>query len=585
MKSESKIVSIFYSLFINVRELSFITYIERVVTKLKPAEKLVFSICSIIFVITSITLIYRVNSAYLVEIPTFGGHFSEGLLGSPRFLNPILAISDTDKDLSSVIYSGLLKKDENGLVNDLAESFSVSEDGRVYSFLIKENAKFHNGTRVTADDIVFTIEKILDPIIKSPRNASWNGVMVEKVGDREVRFILNKPYRPFLESLTVGILPKNIWQDVSAEEFPFSKWNIEPIGSGPYKISKIIKNDNEIPIQINLTSFKEYVWGKPKINNISFKFFQNREDLVKAYQDKKIHSVANIDAESAKKISSNSNLIIEETSLPRIFGLFFNQNVAPVFVHKEVREALDLATPKTRIINEVLQGFGKPLNGPTPENIETDDLKASGNVEAALTLMTKAGWSKNENGILVKKLKNETVSLSFSITTSDSPDLKNTALILKEAWEALGAKVDILIFESGDLSQNIIKGRKYDALLFGEAIGTDSDLYPFWHSSLRNDPGLNVSLYTNINADKLLTEIQSGQDEVLNLTKRNMVIKMIQEDRPTIFLFTPSLIYLKPSQVRQTWLRQVAAPSERFASVHKWYIETDKVWRIFAQDK
>lgn len=582
MKPENKIVSLFNNLFINFRQLNFIVKIERVVEKMNPAEKIIFSIFSVICIISGLTLLLRVHNTYLVEIPSFGGSFSEGLVGSPRFINPVLAISDTDKDLSSIIYSGLLKKDEAGFVNDLAESFELSEDGTVYHFILKENAKFHNGEKVTTDDVIFTILKILDPVIKSPLYSTWAGVSVEKINEREIKFSLSKPYQPFLEALTIGILPKSLWEEVSAEEFPFSKRNIEPIGSGPYKIDKIVRNGSEIPTQISLASFKDYIWGRPKIKLIDFKFYQNKEDLYKAYRDGSVESITNIDTETAKKVAGNQNLT-KNTSLPRVFGVFFNQNLAPVFVHREVREALDIATPKQKIIDEVLFGFGKALNGPTPRELETDQEKLVGNVEKAIELLTKNGWTKNEEGFLTKKTKNDTVLLSFVITTSDAPDLKNTALILKEAWEKIGAKIDIKIFEAGDLSQNIIKGRKYDALLFGEVVREDGDLYPFWHSSLRNDPGLNISLYTNITVDKMLEEIQRGLPTEDNTTKKQIVIREIKKDIPAIFLFSPSLLYIKPAKVKNITLKEVSTSNERFVSIHKWFIETDKVWKIFTK--
>jgi ABC-type transport system substrate-binding protein len=118
---------------------------------------------------------------------------------------------------------------------------------------------------------------------------------------------------------------------------------------------------------------------------------------------------------------------------------------------------LETATPKKRIVNEVLLGFGEVLNGPTPANAETDPLKAEGNVEEAKAILLKAGWKENADGILEKKTKSGTVTFSFSISTSDAPELKQTAEILKDAWQEIGASVSVKIFEAGDLSQNIIK--------------------------------------------------------------------------------------------------------------------------------
>jgi ABC-type transport system substrate-binding protein len=202
---------------------------------------------------------------------------------------------------------------------------------------------------------------------------------------------------------------------------------------------------------------------------------------------------------------------------------------------------MDISAPKQRIVDEVLFGFGHVLNGPTPINVENNPVLATGNIEEAKNLLTKAGWQTNADGFLEKKTKTGTTLFSFSISTSDTPELKKTAEILKEAWSSIGANVDIKVFESGDLSQNVIKNRKYDTLLFGEIIGEDSDLYPFWHSSQRNDPGLNISLYANITVDKALEEIQKEVSRDLSAAQRDIVVSEIKKDIPTIFLFSPKL--------------------------------------------
>ncbi len=551
---------------------------------MRYSEKMFFFLISLIVIVSGLILVFRINNLFLIEVPSFGGSFTEGLIGSPRFINPILAISDTDKDLSSLIYSGLLKvSDKGGLEPDLASSYEVKEGGAVYDFVIKDNAYFHDGRAVTSDDVIFTIKKVLDPIIKSPKNANWKGVLAEKINEKEIRFTLNKPYTPFLYVLTLGILPKHIWENASSEEFPFSQFNIDPIGSGPYKVEKISRNSGGIPTTIILTAWKKYALGRPKIKTITFKFFQNETGLAKAYEEKTVESTPGLSPLAIKKMSPDKNLI-NEVSLPRVFGVFLNQNTAPVFLNKEIREVLNMAAPKQRIVDEVLYGFGRVLDGPTPANIEKDSQKSGEDIEAAKASLSKAGWKENKDGILEKKTKTGTVIFSFSISTSDAPELKKTAEILQESWRKIGADVSIKVFEAGDLSQNIIRLRKYDALLFGEVVAEESDLYPFWHSSERNDPGLNVSLYANITVDKMLEEIQKETDNQIKMLKKELVVLEIKKDMPVIFLFSPSLLYLKAPQVKNIALKDVSFLNERFLFVSKWFIETDKVWKFFKND-
>lgn len=583
MNRLEKISSFLDALFVRHHGAKITDSSERVIKSMKPAEKLLFGFLVIIATISAFLLLSRVHKMFLVETPAYGGSFVEGLVGNPRFINPILAISDTDKDIGTLVYSGLLKVGKDGSYqNDLAESLSVSEDGLVYTVRIKEGAIFHDGKPVTTNDIVFTVEKILDPIIKSPRRANWEGVSLEKIDTKEIHFILKKPFAPFMDALTLGILPKHIWESASSEEFPFSEWNVSPIGSGPYKVSNTKRNSAGIPSSISLSAFDKYVGGKPYIKSITFKFFQNETELLKAYESQEIDSIARISKESAQILLPDKKFI--SASLPRVFGAFFNQNVAPVFLNKEVREALDLSAPKDEIVNKVLLQFGSVSIGPTPAQ-QRKATEAVRDIEAAKEILAKAGWKLDEaDGVLKKKTKSETTPLAFTISTSDTPELKETAELLKTAWQELGARVDIKVFESSDLNQNIIRPRKYDVLLFGEVIGSESDLYSFWHSSQRNDPGLNIPLYANITADKLLEEMRLETDQQKLKEKLALFTKEITEDVPAIFLFVPDMIYVPAENIKNVYLPEVSSPSQRFNFAHEWFIETDKVWRLFANN-
>ena len=176
---------------------------------------------------------------------------------------------------------------------------------------------------------------------------------------------------------------------------------------------------------------------------------------------------------------------------------------------------------------------------------------------------------------------NKTFNLSFSISTGDAPDLKATAEILQKNWQALGADVSVKIFETGDLNQNIIRPRKYDALLFGEVVSRDFDLYPFWHSSERKDPGLNIAQYVNSKTDKILETLRKTTDlgERQNLYREFNT--EISADTPAVFLYAPYFVYVAPERVRNISIGSIASPSERFGNVFEWYTETNNVWKIF----
>ncbi len=560
--------------------------IMNVVRSFSLTEKTLFVIFSIIFIGSGLSMLYKVNRSFLVEVPDYGGSLTEGVVGAPRFINPLLATSDTDRDLTTLIYSGLMKIDDQGkLIPDIAESYTVTEDELSYVFTIKDNVYFHDGVKLTVDDVIFTIEKAQDPELKSPREANWVGVKVERIDDKTVAFNLKQAYAPFLQNTTLGILPRHIWKDASLEEFPFSQYNIKPIGTGPYKIESITYNDSGLPKEYRLQSFNKYTLGKPFITNINIKSYSNENEVIAAYKNGDIESLHSISPKQLPNLNIEKDEILL-SPLPRIFGLFFNQNVAGVFVYKEVRQALDMATDKNAIIEDVLDGYGKAINSPVPtKSIETtteEDIALR--VEKAKELLTKNGWKQNSGGIFEKKETKGTTRLSFSISTGNAPELKEAAYLLQKQWQLIGADVEVKIFEIGDLNQNIIKTRKYDALLFGVIVGRDMDIYPFWHSSGRVSPGLNIAMYANVKADRLLENIRKTSDETEKQGYIDSFNKEIQNDMPAVFTYSPYFIYIVPKKVQNVNLGLLTNPGERFVDVNKWYIETNDVWEIFKRN-
>ena len=559
--------------------------INRAIHSFTPAERTIFYISVVLFLVNGFLLSTEVSNAFLEKIPTSGGTLVEGIVGNPRFINPVLALSDADKNMTALIYSGLMRLDENGrAVPDLAESVSLSEDKLTYRAVLREGAHFQDGTIVTADDIVFTISKIADPLIKSPRKGNWEGVTIEKIDDKTVSFRLKKPYTPFIYNLSIGILPKEIWKNVTADEFTFSQFNTLPIGSGPYKVSRVERNSGGIPDYYELESFDSGT-GKPFIKKLVLRFYSSEAELADAYGNGDVESVGGLSAENLLNINKNGAKVLQ-TPLPRVFALFFNQSKSAALRDQSVRLALRVASPKERIIEEVFGGNAKPISGPLPAGLYPWTTEIFGQpleerVNAAAKILESAGWKKGPSGILEKKSGSETIKLSFSISTGDALELRGTAELLKAVWQPLGIEVKILTFESGELNQSVIRTRQFDALLFGELVGREADLYPFWHSSQRTDPGLNIALYANSKADKLLEEARVARNLGDAEESMKAFYEEVARDAPAIFLYTPNFVYILPEKVKSAELSALGASYERFSTIREWYIETDRVWKIF----
>ena len=553
---------------------------------LKQSDRLILKLTLIVFVCALWLYAIELNNSNLVEVPHRGGTLTEGVVGTPRFVNPLLAVTNADKDAANLVYSGLMKLGAGTeLEPDMAESVTVSADGLTYNVILKNDLTFHDGVKVTTDDVITTITRIQDPAIKSPLLGSWEGVTMERISDREMNFVLEKPYTPFIENLTVGILPHHIWEFASVDEFPFSQYNSEPIGSGPYKVLTITRSRSGIPESYILVPYEGYYGQKALISQIVMKFFPNEGLVAEALENKSIDAAGGL-----SPLNINNRNILEAdhvfytTPLPRTFTVFWNQNEAPLFRDAAVREALERVTDRKALVETVLRGYGTPVTGPIPPGfgIDTESEVPNPDIEAGKQILARGGWIFNEETkVWTKKSGDSVTELRFKLSTSNMPIFQMTADMLKSQWEALGVAVTIEKYEQTDLTQTIIRPRKYDALLFGTVVGRDLDLYSFWHTSQRNDPGLNVALYANVTTDTLLSEARTEQDREARLAKYKQFSEMIQNDRPALFLYAPSYVYILPKTVRELKLDGIAEPFERFARVSSWYIATESVWPFF----
>ena len=551
-------------------------------------ERLLFGFLAVVLAISTVTLLAQVNELYLTEVPVAGGTLTEGVVGTPFAINPVRAANAADLDLVALVYSGLMRPGPGGkLIYDLAESYTVSDDGLTYTFTLRNDLVWHDGLPLTSEDVVFTIEKVQESAIESPHLASWDGVTASATDERTIVFELPEPYSPFLVNTTLGIIPQHLWSDITPGEFKQSFYNTEPIGSGPYKLTSVKRNSKGIPVAYDLNRFDEFALGQPMIDEVRIRVYSNEVELVGAYLDGSVDSIHGISTQQASDIASTSpSHRLETLPLPRVIGAFFNQNQAAIFTDLAVRKALERVIDRDAIVEKALDGYGEPISGPIPETslgftpYQKSASTSAENVASAISLLERNGWAINDE---TGYRENDGEVLSFAISAPDVPELMTTAFELETAWESLGADVEVKIFEAGNLVDMVIRPRKYDIVLYGEIVGRDSDLFAFWHSSQRMDPGLNIALYTNLDVDAALTKARTSTSTEERDELNKEVAAWIQDEVPAVFIYTPHLIYPTSYRVRGIYTGPVTTPSERFMDIYTWYVETERVWEIFAR--
>jgi peptide/nickel transport system substrate-binding protein len=555
---------------------------------LGAADALIIIVSGLVFLGSLVALGITLSEKSTTTIAARGGVFTEGVVGTPRFINPVLALTRADRDMSKLIYAGLARLGTGGTIEpDAAESITVSEDGLVYNVLLRSNVFFHDGTPLTTDDVAFTIAQIQNPQVASPLRASWDGVSVEVISPTEINFVIKEAYAPFIENLTVGILPQHIWKAATSEDFPFSQFNSEPIGAGPYKIKNIVRNASGIPESYVLIPHREYHHGAPQIETVAINFYSNEDTLVAAFNTRKIDSAAGLSPDSLVRLVMEPGAhTLVTTPLPRTFAVFFNQNKSTALRNGAAREALNTAVNKHELVNSILKGYADPLASPVPQgfgiDIPSQPVTATTSLATARRILEAGGWSINpETGIYELEIDSVATPLAFSIATINTPVFTETAEYLRQTWQELGASVEIKQFEQSDLTQAIIRPRDYEALLFGTVVGRPLDFYSFWHSSQQNDPGLNIALYANITTDAALQEARTTSSSTVREAAVRTFAAEIAKETPAIFLYNPRFTYVLPTAVTGATFQGLGEAYERFSHISEWYIETDSVWSFF----
>ena len=576
--------------------------------------------------------------------------------------------SDTDKDIAEILFSGLMKYDGNfEVIPDLAKSYQIEEDGRTYRFFLKDNIFWQDGNPITADDVFFTIKTVQNPDYKSHFRPNWLGVDVEKINEKEIKFKLKRPYGSFIENLTLKIIPKHIWQDIPPSKFFSDIHQLEPIGSGPYKIDQKKVNQEKIE---SITFIKNsYYHGKePFISQIKFVFFESEDALINSMKRNKISGLHlnNI-------VKTNFN--IYRFYFPRYFAVFLNSENSPFLENIEIRKALNHAIDKELIIKQVLKENEEEIKKqivnspflPSLYEIKEPSVIYEFSTQKASELLDKNDFKLREDGFRTKIIKKENsfhfkedlklrskgketeelqrclsrfediypekeitgffgekteeaiirfqekyreeildpgglsegtgmvsegtrkklneicfkdseeiIPLLFTLKTIEHPTLLKIAENLKNQWENIGIKIEIEKISREEREHGLIRPRDYEMLLLGKVLGVIPDFFPFWHSSQKEDPGYNLSLYENKEADKILEEIRESLNESERKEKIETLQEIIIKDAPAIFLYSPDYIYATKTKGIET--EKIADPSKRFINIENWFLKTKRIW-------
>ncbi|TSC94920.1 MAG: peptide/nickel transport system substrate-binding protein [Parcubacteria group bacterium Athens1014_10] len=553
---------------------------------LESRERLCIKTLWLVIFLSLIFLSVRFYFIHLKLLPAKGGEYSETLVGNPKYINPVLApANEVDLDISRLIFSGLLTRDKDQkLIPDLAEQYQMSEDQKTYTFFLRKDAKWHNGEKFSADDVIFTIETIQNNEFKSPLYSSFKGVKCEKVDDEQVKFILNEPYAPFLSLLTLGIIPKHLWRDFTPTQFYLAEYNLKPIGTGPFKFKSLVKEKNGVIKTYILKRNDKFYRESAFLEKFNFKFYFSYNEAIRAFKNKNANGLAAASEALSKETFNYKNFDLHSLHLSQYSAIFFNQSNNQFLKEKNIRQALSYAIDKERIIKEVLAERGEIIDGPILRGglgYNSEIKKYRIDLDKANQLLNDLGWifeestaAEQESEGAVKFRKKGDEELKIILTTVEKEAGNKTAEIIKESWEKIGVKTELQLIPKEIILKEIIKPRNYQALLYGVILGPDVDPYLLWHSSQISEFGLNLANFSDKEADQVL---EDGR-KIFNPDTRHLKYQHFQnimlEQMPAIFLYSSFYNYLIDKKIKGFDLENISLPSDRFIDVEKWYIKT-----------
>ena len=558
-------------------------YLSKVLNK---KERRHLSILSLILFIAFLSFLISGYWLLTVALPRAGGEYVEGLIGSPRFINPILAQTDADKDLARLVFSGLLKYDKHRqLVPDLAERYEISEDQLVYTFYLKSNIFWHDGESFDADDVIFTIASIQDPEFNSPLSRSFRGISAEKVDEQTVKFTLKETFAPFLGSLIVGILPEHLWYAIPPSNASLTELNRAPIGTGAWKFEKSAKDKTGVIKSYTLVKNTGYYGDQPHLNKIIFKFYGDFISAVDALKSKDVEGLAYLPKDLSAELIKYKNLNYHYLDQPQYTAIFFNQRNNELLKADYIRQAIALSIDKEVIVKDIFNSDGRVAHGPTLPGIGINpEIKVYNyDPNVAVQLLEKNGWplvaTTTEDGLTKQIRIKKSWELRLKLTTVDQPINVKAAELIKISLEQIGFGVDLILVDKSKILQEVINPRGYEALLFAENLGSDPDPFPFWHSSQNEYPGLNLAIFTDRQADKLLEDARKTSDWAERKGKYLEFQKIIAEALPAVFLYNTTYTYPQDKVIKGFDLAGIASPADRFANLSEWFVKTKRVWK------
>ncbi len=511
--------------------------------------------------------------------PVKGGVYTEAMVGSLQRLNPLLNFyNGADRDISRLIFSGLVRFDSSGSPQpDLAETMGFSQDGTIYNVTLRKNARWQDGQPVTAADVLFTVDLIRkgSDIVPTDLQDFWKDVEAVKLSDQVIQFRLPEPFAPFPDYLGFGILPKHLLDGKTIDQMIDLNFNIQPVGSGPYRFDRLVVENGEIK-GVVLAAFKDYYGQKPYIDEIIFRYYGSAAAALQAYRDGQVKGIANVTPEILPDVLAEPNLAIYTARQPEITMLLMNvkSQSATALQDVKVRQALLLGLNRQAIVDQLLNGQAVVADGPILPGSWAyyDGLKrVEYDPDAARAALKDAGYTLAAEGDQVRKKGD--AALRFELVYPDDAQHQDIAQYIRENWTALGVEVTLAPVPYDALLNDRLEARDYQVALvdLNLARTPDPDPYPFWDQG-QAAGGQNYTQWDSRIASEYLEQART----TVNMQERTKYYRNFQilfnQELPALPLYYPVYTYAVDREVQGVRVGPLFDTADRFLNVTEWFL-------------
>jgi len=506
--------------------------------------------------------------------------YAEAVLGPVESLNPIFAKTNAEQSASRLLFSRLLYYDKTGhLDNDLATNIKINDKKTTYTVFIRPDVKWHDGVKLTAHDVEFTIELMRNPIMNAT-DTGWANISTKVVNDTTIEFTLRSTYAAFEHALTFSIVPKHILGKVNPVNIMENNFSQNPIGSGPFKLNLVQDMDAKSGRKIiYMVRNDDYHGGTANLARFQLHVYNTTDEIVNALKLKEVNSAAGLLSSDLENIDKKHYIVSAKPIQSGVYAIL--NTTSNTLKDIKLRQALQLAT-NTSEIRKKLPDETKPLDLPIISNQVTGNLPKipTYNLSGAKRLLDMNGWKLNSKKICEKDGK----ELILSVVTTKNNELERALDIISNQWRSLGIKIETKIIDLSDANQNVFQSvlqpRNFDVLLYQLNIGADPDVYAYWHSSQRSMQGLNFSNYANDISDDALTSARSRSETDLRTAKYIIFAKQWITDIPAIGLYQSTFPYVTSNNAHSfDNSNNLVSPIDRYSDVLDWAVGSRNVYK------